>query len=88
MSQVPKFLLGGIQFRRNFLGANTIKTTSWGIFECTVKVAPIFLVIAYAGKYNCRFTLSGHHSNKYAQRQVLVEGAQPSAPVRRTSLTE
>ena len=49
MSQVPKFLLGGIQFRRNFLGANTIKTTAWGVFECSVKVVPLFLIIGYAG---------------------------------------
>jgi hypothetical protein len=49
MSQVPKFLLGGIQFRRNFLGANTIKTSAWGIFECSVKVAPIFIIIGFAG---------------------------------------
>ena len=48
-SQVPKFLLGGIQFKRNFIGANTLKTTGYGVFECSVKVLPLFLVIRYAG---------------------------------------
>ena len=50
-SQVPKFLLGGIKFSKNFLGGGTLQTTSYGVFECAVKVAPIFFIIGYAGKY-------------------------------------
>ena len=42
-------MLGGIQFKRNFIGANTLKTTGYGVFECSVKVLPLFLVIRYAG---------------------------------------
>jgi len=49
-SQLPKFLLGGIQFKRNFIGANTLKTSAYGVFECAVKVVPLFLIIRYAGK--------------------------------------
>jgi len=44
-------LLGGIQFRRNFLGGNTLKTTAWGVLEVSVKVVPLFLIIGYAGMF-------------------------------------
>ena len=46
---MPKFLLGGINFRMNFLGSKTIQTAAYGLFESGVKIAPIFILLAYSG---------------------------------------
>ena len=88
MSQLPKFLLGGIQFRRNFIGANTIKTSVYGVLECSVKIVPLFLIIGLAGMIEATFLIYSLGHNYTPSRQVLVEGAVASAPVRRQSLTE
>lgn len=75
MSQVGKFLLGGIQFRRNFLGANTLKTSAWGVFECSVKVIPLFLIIGYAGMNNSSNKLfAGQSYSQPSPIKPLVEG--------------
>jgi hypothetical protein len=49
-NKMPKFLLGGINLRMNFLGSRTIQTSAYGLFETGVKVAPIFVLLAYSGK--------------------------------------
>ena len=52
MSQrVPQFLLNGLAFKNQFFGLRTIQTTSYAVFEIGVRVAPIFIVIGYAGKF-------------------------------------
>ena len=48
-NKMPKFLLGGINLRMNFLGSRTIQTTVYGLIETGVKVAPIFVLLAYSG---------------------------------------
>ena len=47
MSQAPKFLLGGVNFKSNFLGLKTIQTAVYGWAELGIKVVPIF-AFAYA----------------------------------------
>ena len=45
MSQrVPKFLLGGVNFKNNFLGGKTIQTAIYGFGELGIKVAPLFIL--------------------------------------------
>ena len=46
---MPKFLLGGINLRMNFLGSRTIQTAAYSLFETGVKIAPIFILLAYSG---------------------------------------
>ncbi len=46
---MPKFLLGGINLRMNFLGSRTIQTSAYSLFETGVKIAPIFILLAYSG---------------------------------------
>jgi len=45
MLSTPKFLLGGIRFGKNFIGMQTLQTSSYTVVECTVKVLPIFWLI-------------------------------------------
>ena len=45
MSSAPKFLLGGIRFGKNFVGKETLQTSSYTLVECTFKVLPIFWLI-------------------------------------------
>ena len=52
-TRMPKFLLGGINFRMNFLGSKTIQTSAYGAFECFVKVAPVFVLLGFSGKLFC-----------------------------------
>jgi len=44
-SSAPKFLLGGIRFGKNFVGKETLQTSSYTLVECTFKVLPIFWLI-------------------------------------------
>lgn len=55
MSQVPKFLIGGIRFSKNFCGKETLQTSAYTVFECSVKVLPIFFLIG--GKPSLCFDL-------------------------------
>jgi len=45
MSSVPKFLIGGIRFSKNFMGKETLTTSAWTVFECSVKVLPVFFLV-------------------------------------------
>lgn len=46
MSQkASKFLIGGVRFRHNFFGGNTVITGIYGGIEHVGKVAPLFLGI-------------------------------------------
>ena len=47
-STLGKFLLGGIRFRKNFIGYETMQTATYGIIECGVKIVPIPLIFAYS----------------------------------------
>jgi len=51
-NKMPKFLLGGINFRMNFLGSRTFQTAAYSIFETGVKISPIFILLAYSGNRN------------------------------------
>jgi hypothetical protein len=44
-NQAPKFLLGGVNFAKNFLGRGTIITASYGMVETAIKVAPVFILL-------------------------------------------
>lgn len=59
MSSVGKFLLGGIQFQKNFIGKQTIQTGFYTLVECTVKVSPL-LIMGLA------------HGNSQAKTQFLL----------------
>jgi hypothetical protein len=50
MSQAPKFLLGGVNFKRNFLGLQTIQTACYGVMEQGIKLAPLVLLGYAASK--------------------------------------
>ena len=50
-SKVPKFLLGGVNIKHNFLGLLTIQTAIYGWGEVAIKVAPIFLLAYGASKF-------------------------------------
>ena len=50
-SQAPKFLLGGVNFRRNFLGLQTIQTAIYGVTEAGIKVLPLFILGYACSKY-------------------------------------
>lgn len=43
--RAPKFLLGGVNFKQNFLGFGTTKTAIYGVVEAGIKILPIFAVI-------------------------------------------
>lgn len=43
--KAPKFLLGGVNLRRNFFGLNTMITGVYGAGETIIKLAPIFGLI-------------------------------------------
>ena len=58
MSQkAPKFLLNGVQFKRNFFGGRTVQTGVYGAGELAVKVTPI-IAFFWLGStffpFNCR----------------------------------
>jgi hypothetical protein len=40
-SSAPKFLLGGVNIRRNFLGLQTVQTATYGVIEAAVKFLPL-----------------------------------------------
>ena len=48
MSQIPKFLLGGINITNNFLGTNLAKTAAYGFVETSAKVMTVGAVIIFA----------------------------------------
>lgn len=50
MTSVGKFLIGGIQFRKNFCGATTIQTSIYTVAEVAIKVTPIFLIVGHTCK--------------------------------------
>ena len=50
--RIPKFLLGGVNYKQNFLGFGTAKTAVYGLIETAIKVAPLFIVIYGASKLN------------------------------------
>eukprot|EP00347_Sterkiella_histriomuscorum_P020071 403339210 len=54
-NQAPKFLLGGVNFRRNFLGLQTVQTAIYGVAEAGIKFAPLFL-IGYAANSGTFYT--------------------------------
>lgn len=43
--KVPKFLLGGVNVKQNFLGLGTMKTAVYGCIETAIKAAPIVIAI-------------------------------------------
>ena len=45
MSSAPKFLVGGVNFKYNFLGLLTMRTAAYGWVELGIKVAPIFAFV-------------------------------------------
>ena len=51
MSQksIPVFLLGGIKMAKNFLGTGVMTTAVYSGIETSVKMAPLFILVAYAG---------------------------------------
>jgi hypothetical protein len=49
-TRLPKFLLSGIQFRRNFLGAQTIKTSMYCLIETSFKTSLVILLAGGSGK--------------------------------------
>lgn len=48
--KAPKFLLGGVNYRENFLGIGTTRTAIYGCAEVAIKVTPIFAAI-YGAKH-------------------------------------
>jgi hypothetical protein len=46
-SRIPKFLLGGIQFRRNFLGRNTMNAFLWTVTECFLKAIVVVNLFSF-----------------------------------------
>ena len=68
MSSVPKFLLGGIRFGKNFIGKETLQTSSYTVLECSVKVLPIFWLIGgnSSRAVNCVFRNWLHHACQLA----------------------
>ncbi len=56
MSQAPKFLLGGVNFKSNFLGLQTIKTAVYGMGETVIKVMPIIAIGYGVGKASTHYT--------------------------------
>lgn len=46
-STAPKFLLGGVNFRRNFFGLQTMQTGAYGAIEVVIKTLPV-LILGYA----------------------------------------
>lgn len=48
MSTLGKFLLGGIQFRKNFIGQQTLKSASYTVIECSLRVAPLIILVKAA----------------------------------------
>ena len=46
----PKFLIGGINFSKNFFGIQTIKAGVWTGIETGIKTLPILLTFIYLGK--------------------------------------
>ena len=45
MSQVPKFLVGGVNKWQNFGGLRTVQTAAYGWVELAIKAAPVFAFI-------------------------------------------
>ena len=43
--KAPKFLMGGVNLRRNFFGLNTMTTGAYGFGEFVIKIAPLLGVI-------------------------------------------
>ena len=83
-----KFLMNGIQFRRNFIGKQTLQTSSYTLLECTVKVLPFIFVYKNARKLppttsDC-VQIGAQRDHKI---EIIEEGVAP-AEVRRSSLTE
>lgn len=74
-SNVGKFLLGGIQFQKNFIGKQTLTSGLYTLIECTVKVSP-FLVLSFAHGSPAAF--------EALNAERAVEG-QVTAEVRRAS---
>ena len=42
---LPKFLMGGVNYRQNFLGFGTTKTAIYGYIEQGIKIAPLILIL-------------------------------------------
>ena len=43
--KAPKFLLGGVNLRRNFFGLNTVTTGAYGAVEHVITLVPVFALI-------------------------------------------
>ena len=52
MSQVPKFLMGGVRFSNNFFGLGTIKAAVNTGIETVVKAVPVCLFFMMVGRYS------------------------------------
>lgn len=49
--KAPKFLLGGVNLKRNFFGLNTVTTGMYGMGELAIKVSPLIALIYGASKH-------------------------------------
>ena len=52
--KLPKFLMGGVNFKHNFLGLRTLQTATYGWIELGIKVVPLFVVL-YGVKHATTF---------------------------------
>lgn len=62
IQRANKFLLGGVNKNKNFLGLGTMKTAAYGWAELGIKVAPLFFIIYGASKLNIKINISKSQS--------------------------
>lgn len=82
-SSMPKFLLGGINLKMNFLGSRTLKTAGYGLIEVGVKVSPLFIILGFSGKSYIIYNLG---PQKQVRSLILTESTPSEAPQRRLQL--
>ena len=89
MSQsVGKFLLSGIQFRRNFIGGQTLRTSFYTLIEVSVKLAPLWFIITAGGMYNSKWLQSYKFIGARPIPQIVSASVLSVPKFRRSSLTE
>ena len=75
-SKIPSFLLGGINLTYNFIGTRTAQTAAFGLFEYSIKLAPVWLTFVAVSQAN-------------SSNEIEAPAIAPAAiPERRSSLTQ
>ena len=71
----PKFLMGGVNMSKNFLGWPTLQAGAWTAVEVSIKTMPVLFFFKYMG----------YLKSNGPEVTFITEG-QAAAPLRRESL--